>query len=133
MEMKYKFKEGQQAEIKAARRANRDKQIDRRLEVLKMRSEGKSQEEIAAKTGFHRSHVCNLIKKYFEEGRQAVAEKHYRGNRRNMSFEEEAEILEWFKQRAKQGQVVDIYEIGKAYQERVDHRIGHAQIYCVLE
>ena len=133
MEMRYKFSEEQKAEIKRAQRANRDKKIDKRLEVLELRNEGKSEAEIVAKTGFHRSHICNLIKKYFEEGLESVSEKHYRGNRRNMSFEEEAEILEQFKQKAEQGQMVDIHEIEKAYQERVDHRIGHAQIYCVLE
>ena len=132
MKMKYKFSEEQHAEIKAVRRANRDKQIDKRLEVLELRCEGVSQKEIAEKTGFHRSHVCNLIKMYFEDGLQAVAETHYVGNRRNMSFEEEAEILEQFRQKAEQGQMLDIREIEKAYQERVDHRIGHGQIYCVL-
>lgn len=132
MKMKYKFSKEQQAEIKAARKANRDKQKYKRIEVLELRCEGVSQKEITEKTGFHRSHVCNLIKMYFEEGLQAVAETHYVGNRRNMSFEEEAEILEPFRQRAKQGQVIDIREIEKAYQEKVDHPIGHGQIYYVL-
>ncbi|MDE7193602.1 MAG: winged helix-turn-helix domain-containing protein [Oscillospiraceae bacterium] len=84
------------------------------------------------KTGFHRSYVCSLIKRYFEDGLQSVIESHYGGNRRYMSFEEEADILEQFIQKAKQGQVVDIHEIEKAYCERVGHSIGHAQIYCVL-
>lgn len=130
--MKYEFNKEQQAEIKAARQVNRDKQIDKRLEVLELRCKGVSQKEISEKTGYHRSHVCNLIKMYFEKGLQAVAETHYVGNRRNMSFEEEAEILERFKQKAEQGQMIDIREIEKAYQERINHRIGHGQIYCVL-
>ena len=131
--MKYKFNEEQQAEIKAARQANRDKQIDKRLEVLELRCKGISQKEISNKTGYHRSHVCNLIKMYFEQGLNAVAETHYVGNRRNMSSEEEAEILEQFKQKAEQGQMLDVREIEKAYQEKIDHRIGHGQIYCVLK
>ena len=69
---------------------------------------------------------------YFEKGLQAAAETHYGGNRRNISFEEETEILEQFRQKVEQGQMLDIREIEKAYQERVDHRIGHGQIYCVL-
>ena len=133
MKMKYKFSEEQQAEIKAARRANRDKQIDKRLEVLELRCEGVSQKEIAEKTGYHRSHICNLIKMYFEKGLQAVAETHYLGNRRNMSFEEETEFLEQFKQKADQGQMLDTREIENAYRERVGHSIGHAQIYNVLQ
>lgn len=130
--MKYKFNEEQYAEIKAARKANKDKQIDKRLEVLELRCEGKSQEKIVEKTGFHRSHVCNLIKIYFEDGLQAVAEKHYVGNRRNMSFEEEAEFLERFRQKAEQGQMLDIHEMEKEYQKKVGHSIGHSQIYYVL-
>ena len=130
--MKYKFNEEQHAEIKAARKANSDKQIDKRLEVPELRCEGVSQKEIAEKTGYHRSHVCNLIKMYFEKGLQAVAETHYVGNRRNMSYEEEAEILEQFRQKAEQGQMIDIREIEKAYREKVDRPIGHGQIYCVL-
>ena len=132
MKMKYKFSEEQYAEIKSARRANNNKKIEKRLEVLQLRIEGKSQQEIVEKTGFHRSYVCSLIKRYFEDGLQSVIESHYGGNRRYMSFEEEADILEQFIQKAKQGQVVDIHEIEKAYCERVGHSIGHAQIYCVL-
>lgn len=84
--MKYKFSQEQKEEIKAARRGNRDKQIDKRLEVLELRCEGISQKEISEKTGYHRSYICKLIKLYFEKGLQAVAETHYCGNRRNMSI-----------------------------------------------
>lgn len=130
--MKYKFREEQNTEIKAARRANKDKRVEKRLEVLELRSEGKSQREIAERTGFHRSYVCSLIKRYFEEGLQSVIESHCGGNRRNMSFEEEAELLEQFKQKAEQGQMLDIHEIENAYREKVGHSIGQAQIYRVL-
>ena len=131
--MKYTFNEKQQAEIKAARKVNKNKQTDKRLEVLELRCEGVSLNDISKKTGYHRSHVCNLIKMYFEKGLEAVSETHYVGNRRNMSFKEEAEILEQFTQRAEKGQVLDVREIEKVYQEKVDHRIGHGQIYRVLK
>lgn len=87
--MKYKFNEEQKEEIKAARRSSRDKQIEKRLEVPELRCNGVGQKEIAEKTGYHQSHVCNLIKLYFEKGLQAVAETHYGGNRRNISSDEE--------------------------------------------
>ena len=51
----------QYAEIKGARRSNKDKRVEKRLEVLQLRCEGKSQQEIADKTDFHRSYVCKLI------------------------------------------------------------------------
>jgi len=71
-----------------------------RLQVLELRYEGKELEEIAGITEFHRSHVSSLIRKYFEEGLQAVSEKHYLGNHRNMSIEDEALFLEQFREMA---------------------------------
>ena len=59
--MKYKFSEEQYEAIKKARKQNRDKQIDKRLQVLELRCEGKGLDEIASITEFHRSHVSNLL------------------------------------------------------------------------
>ena len=132
MSMKYNFNEEQYQEICEARKKNRDKQIENRLKVLVMRCEGKSLEEIARETGFHRSHVSNLIRKYFEEGLKSISEKHYSGNRRNMSRAEEAEFLEQYRQQAEQGHMLDIREIAEAYEKEVGHSIGNSQIYRVL-
>ena len=49
MKMKYKFNDEQQAKIKAARKANKNKHIDKRLEVLELRCKGISQKEISEK------------------------------------------------------------------------------------
>ena len=132
IEMKYQFSTEQQEEIETARKENRDKQIENRLRVLSLRCEGKSLSEISRMTGFHKSHICNLVRKYFEEGLQSIAEKHYPGNRRNMSVKEEATILEQFEQRAEQGNMVDIREIKEAYEKEVGHKISSGQIYRVL-
>ena len=132
MKTKYEFSEEDKKIIKNARKKVRDKQLDKRLEVLELRSEGKTQKEIAEKTGFHRSHVCNLIKKYFEEGLSSVAEKHYAGNRRNMSYEEEEKLLAPFREKANKGEIVEISAIETAYIEAVGHSIGGSQIYYVL-
>ena len=132
MKMKYKFSEEQYKEIKTACKKNRDKQLDRRLKVLKLRCEGMGLVEIAKATGFHRSHVSNLIRKYFEEGLRSVSEKHYHGNRRNMSIEREREFLEQYERPAEEGHMVDIHEIAEAYEKEVGHQIGNSQIYRVL-
>ena len=133
MQMKYEFSSEQYAEIKAAQKANRDKQIENRLKVLALRCEGKSLQEIASATGYCHAYISNLIRKYHEEGLQAVSEKHYRGNRRNMSIEEERAFLEQYRQLAEQGHILDIREIEKAYAEKVGHNIGSGQIYRVLQ
>ena len=132
MKVKYCFSQEDYAQIKAARKKNRDKQIDRRLEVLELRCEGMSYVAIAEATGFHRSHVSSLIRKYFEEGITAVAEKHYGGNHRNLRYEEEAALLDEYQQRAESGQMLSVKEIETAYEKQVGHRISNSQIYRVL-
>ena len=119
-------------EIETARKKNRNKNIERRLYVLVMRAEGKSLEEISEKTGYHISTASKLIARYMRDGISAIAENHYKGNRRNMSFEEEAAILAPFIERAERGEMVDIKEIAAAYQKAVPHKISDTQIYYVL-
>ena len=97
-----------------------------------MRAEGKSLEEISEKTGYHISTASKLIARYMRDGISAIAENHYKGNRRNMSFEEEAAILAPYIERAERGEMVDIKEIAAAYQKAVPHKISDTQIYYVL-
>ncbi len=133
IKMRYKFSEEQYLEIKAARKKNRDKQIDKRLEVLELRCEGKGLKEIAEATNFHRSHVSNLIRKYFVEGLTSVSEKHYHGNRRNMSIDEEKAFLEQYRDQGEQGHMVNVREMAEAYEKEVGHHVGNSQIYRVLQ
>ncbi len=130
--MKHRYSEKDQAIIKAARKVNKDKQVDRRLKALELQASGKSAKEISAITGFHPAYISQLMAKYRDGGIEAITGNHYGGNRRNMSVEEEAKLLEPFRQRASQGQLVEVSEIKAAYEEAVGHRIGGTQIYYVL-
>ncbi len=132
MKMKHRYSEKDQAIIKAARKANKDKEVDRRLKALELQATGKSAKEISAITGFHPAYISQLMAKYRDGGIEAITGNHYGGNRRNMSVEEEAKLLEPFRQRASQGQLVEVSEIKAAYEEAVGHRIGGTQIYYVL-
>ena len=132
MAKSYAIYQSQLLEIQAARKKNRNKNIERRLYVLVMRAEGKSLEEISEKTGYHISTASKLIARYMRDGISAIAENHYKGNRRNMSFEEEAAILAPFIERAEREEMVDIKEIAAAYQKAVPHKVSDTQIYYVL-
>ena len=132
MKMKYRFTDEQYAEIKAARKANRDKRIEKRLQVLELRIEGKNLKDISAATGFAISHISSLIRQYYEEGLEAITGNHYHGNRRNMSVAEEAALLAQFQKRAEQGQMLNTREIADAYEKAVGHPIGNSQVYRVL-
>ena len=132
MAKSYAISQSQLVEIEAARKKNRNKNVERRLYVLVMRAEGKSLEEISKKTGYHISTASKLIARYMRDGIGAIAENHYKGNRRNMSFEEEAAILAPFIERAEQGEMVDLKEIAAAYKKAVPHKVSDTQIYYVL-
>ena len=128
----YKFSVEEIAAIKAARRETKDKRADARLKALELRAEGKKSSEVAQATGFHPAYVTTLVAKYRDKGLEAISGNHYGGNHRNMSFEEEAEILAPYKAKAEKGELVEISEIQAAYHQAVGHSIGTSQIYYVL-
>ena len=57
---RYTFTLKETQEIKAARKKNRDKNVEKRLAALEMRAEGKQNKEIREKTGFHTQYINKL-------------------------------------------------------------------------
>jgi transposase len=123
----------QRFELEASRKVNTNKNVDRRLKALLMRAEGRSSIDIGVSCEYHPSYISELVSKYLKGGISAIVENHYPGNKRNMSYAEEAEFLSTYKARAEQGQMVTVTEIAQAYEERVGHSIGGSQIYYVLK
>ena len=132
MASRYKFSEEEVSEIVKARKKNNVKQVERRLKALELRAKGKSAEEVAAACDYHPAYITTLVAKYRKGGLEAIVGNHYSGNRRNMSFAEEAAILEPFRKDAEAGKQVEISEIEAAYRKAVGHSIGTGQIYYVL-
>lgn len=133
MTTRHKFTAEEIEAIKAARKQNRDKYAEKRLQVLELLAEGKKAAEVAEATGFHENSIPRIMKRYRNGGLEAISGNHYGGNRRNMTVEEEAEILKPFKERAERGEIIEVGEIEAAYQAKVDHPIGNSQIYFVLK
>lgn len=129
---KYTFTREEIQEIREARVKNRDKRVEKRLEALEMRAEGKRNKEISEKTGFHIQYITVLVSRYKADGIASITENHYRGNHRNLSYAEEEAILEPFRQDAAAGKMITVRDIEAAYRDAVGHSIGTAQIYYVL-
>ncbi len=129
----YQFSSEEKTAIEAARRRNKDKQVEARLKALELRASGLPAKEVAAATGFHPAYITTLVAKYREKGLEYLAGKHNGGNHRNMSYAEEEEFLAPFEEKAKTGEIVNTSEIEAAYQKKVGHRISSGQIYRVLE
>lgn len=133
MATRYQFSTEEVEQIRNARKANKSKQVERRLRVLEMMSEGYKNRDIAEATGYHEAYLRQLVSKYREGGLGALTDNHYPGNHRNLSNEEEAALLEKFSEQAAAGQMVNTAEIKAAYEEAVGHSIGGGQIYYVLK
>jgi transposase len=132
MTRKYTFTAKDLEIIREARKKNKDKRAEVRLHALELRAEGKRAKAIEEAVGVSAPYVNQLAAKYFSGGIEAIAGNHYGGNRRNMSKEEEELILKPFYETAEKGELIEVAEINKAYQEKVDHKVGEKQIYRVL-
>jgi transposase len=131
----YHFRADQIAELEAARKKNKDKNIEKRIKALLLRADGVNRSEVAKQTGFAASHITKLTALYHNEGISAIAENHYPGNHRNLSYEEEEELLSSFKEKAETGQIVEVSDILRAYEAKLGRTFekDHGRIYRVLE
>ena len=127
--------EEQIAEIKAARKKNKDKKVNSRLRALELHAAGETHEKIAEKTELATTYISELITKYLKSGLGAVAGNNYKGNRRNLSFEEETAVLEPYKKAAEAGQIIEVGEIKRAYEKAIGRTLesSRGQIYRVLK
>ena len=134
MPKKHKLSDEQIAELKEARKANKDKNVDNRLKALLLYSEGVKHSAIAGKTGFVASYITELASKYRKNGIAAIASNNYKGNRRNLTFDQEVALLLPFKEKAAKGQMVEISEIVRAYEQASGKSLekSNGQIYYVL-
>jgi len=128
----YRYTEEDREIISAARKANKDKRAEKRLHAIELKAEGKSAAEAAAATGFHPAYISELTAKYRKGGIEAISGNHYGGNHRNMTPEEESDLLESFREKARKGQIVEVSKIKEKYEQTVGHTIGGSQIYHVL-
>ena len=122
-------------ELQIAKGKNKDKNVDARLRALLLYSEGQTSKEIADKTGFKDSYISELVRKYREGGISSLCGKNYKGNRRNLSFAQEAVLLSDFEEKAKAGQVITVADIKIAYEKAIGRSLdkSRGQIYRVLE
>ena len=130
----YRFSNEQIAELESAKKKNKNKNIDKRLEALLLRAKGVKRAEVSAKTGFCKQYITDITSNYQQNGISVIVENKYGGNHRNLSFEEEAALLAPFKEAAACGQVVSVSDILAAYEEKIGRSVekDHGRIYSVL-
>ncbi len=135
MSKSYKFSQTQIEELQAARKKNKNKKVDKRLEALLLRASDVKREIVAKKTGFSKQYITDLTAKYHNEGLASITENHYKGNHRNLSWDEEEALLRSFDEAAEKGQIVEVSAIKRAYEEMTgkDYSKAHGIIYDVMK
>ena len=132
---KTKYTIEQKNELKEARKKNKNKNIDKRIHALQLHAEGVPHKEIAKKTGFVYTYIAELARKYRKNGINAIAGNNYKGNHRNLSYEQEKALIEPFREKASKGQVTSIREFKKSYETATGKTFNDSnkgQIYRVL-
>lgn len=119
--------------VEEIRKKISDKQVDKRLQAVKLRGEGKKNEAIAEQLETSSDMISRWISTYAKEGAEALLAKKRTGRPTNISYDEEAKLLAEFETKAKAGQIVEVSDIKAAYQEKVGHTISSGQIYYVLK
>jgi len=134
MSKKPKLSDAQMLELKKVRKCNKDTNVDNRLKALLLYGEGVKHKAIADKTGFVTTYITELAGKYRKGGIDAVAGNNYKGNRRNLTFDQEVALLLAFKEKATKGQMVEVKEIVTAYEQATGKSLekSNSQIYYVL-
>ena len=129
----YDIKRDDVEEIKKLRKRIRDKQVDKRLQAVQLRGEGKKNKEIAEILETSTDMVSRWISIYAKGGAAGLLPKARPGRPTNMSFEEEARLLAEYEAKAESGEIVEVSDIKRAYEKKVGHAIGSGQIYYVLK
>jgi transposase len=133
MGKRYEISGEQAVEIAAVRKGIRDKNVDRRLHAVQLRGEGMKNGAVAAKLDANKRVVSAWVRLCVEGGIEALLPKKRGGNRRNLTFEQEAAVLEPFFKAAEAGQIIETKAIKNAYMQAIGRELkGHGQIYNVL-
>lgn len=125
--------EKQQAEILGELKKTHPVHIYKRLMAMKMRIiDGISSKAAGTHVGLNESSVNAIIKRYQEQGIEALVTKRHNHGNRYMTREEEETFLASFIEKAEAGQIIEVTDIHTAYQKAVGHPVTRNAIYYLL-
>jgi transposase len=103
------------------------------IQVLNMRRIGKSNKEISEATGYNSQYVTDLVRLYISQGMKSVIGNHNKSNNRRMSFDEETEFLEQFREAAESGLLISVAKILEKFEEVTGKASNTSTIYKLLK
>jgi transposase len=129
-----KYTEAQKEEIKKAYKKSHERRERNRLLALKLIvCRGYEIENAASICELSVSYTEKLVSKHHAHGQKILLGKPQGGNSRYLTHEEEAAVLEKFRERAEKGEIVSGVEIQKEYELALGHEVSDSQICYVLK
>ena len=128
-----KISEAEIEKIREAVKKNKNKRVDKKLQVLILRYEGKSNEEISTKTGYNERYITTMMGQYQKQGLEEFIRIKQTSHRRNLNEEQERKVLERFEQEADAGHELTVAEIRKGLEEEIGRETSGSYVYRLLK
>lgn len=127
------FTEKHYDEIINAYKKSKNVWEQKRLLCIKLKIENNMKsEEIAKIVGYTSATVRKLMINYYNNRLSILLWKKKIGNKRNLTLEEEREVLKPFLESADQGKMLIVTDIKKSYEEKVGREVPKSTIYRML-
>jgi transposase len=134
MIIEYKITEQEAQEIRQRMTKTKKANIYKRMEAVALRGEGKSNVEISKITKYHPKRVSQLVSLFVNEGLEKLASDGRKGgNHKNLSNEQEKDLLDSFEDEATAGKIITPAEIKKKYDTVLGRETKPTFIYAVLK
>jgi transposase len=136
MARKIEFTKEQKKEIQIAFckiRKIKDTKSSNRIIVLNMRRIGKTNREISEAIGYNTQYITDIVSLYSRQGMAAIIGNKYTSHNFRMTFAEETEFLEQFRDEAEQGLLTNAKKILEKYEEQTGKKSNISTIYKLLE
>lgn len=94
----------------------------------------KEPEEIGEMVGYNKGYVKQIQAKYWKEGNCVFYLKPRGGRRReNLTLAEERSIVESFRQKAENAEILEVSKIKEYYEEKIDKKVPKSTVYRMLK
>jgi len=126
MAKKIEFTKEQKKEIQIAFckiRKIKDTKSSNRIIVLNMRRIGKTNREISEAIGYNTQYVTDIVSLYSRQGMAAIIGNKYTSHNFRMTFAEETEFLEQFRDEAEQGLLTNANKILEKFEEHTGKKV----------
>lgn len=133
MKLMIRINEAEHEKILALKKRNKNKRVDKKLEVLVLRYEGKSNAEISMRTGYNERYITKLMGDYAKQGLEEFVRIKHTSHNWHISEAEEARILAEVEQRAEEGTVLTIADIEAVFREKIGDTFSRMYVYRVLK